>query len=87
MTEKFSLQWNDFLSNISNSFGLLRNEEYLHDVTLVTDDQQQLAAHKLVLSVCSGYFQNVFKMNQNPNLVICLEGVNRKDLDNCLDYM
>ena len=53
MSEKFCLKWNDFDSNVSKSFGKLRNEEYLHDVTLVGDDYTQLAAHKLVLSACS----------------------------------
>ena len=50
MSEKFCLKWNDFHSNVSKSFGLFRNEEYLHDVTLVSDDHHQVSAHKLVLS-------------------------------------
>ena len=49
MSEKFCLKWNDFTSNASKSFGNFRNEEYLHDVTLVSDDQYQISAHKLVL--------------------------------------
>ena len=53
MAEKFNLKWNDFHSNVSKSFGLFRNESYLHDVTLVTDDFKQIQAHKLVLSACS----------------------------------
>ena len=49
-TEKFCLKWNNFNSNVSTAFSLLRNEDYLHDVTLVTQDHQQISAHKLVLS-------------------------------------
>ena len=49
MSEKFSLKWNDFHSNVSKSFELMRNEEYLQDVTLVSDDDFQVKAHKLVL--------------------------------------
>ena len=67
MPEKFDLKWNDFHSNVSKSFGLLRNEDYLHDVTLVSDDYKQVTAHKLVLSACSEYFKNIFKNNwQGP---------------------
>ena len=66
MSEKFKLKWNDFHDNISNSFGLLRNEDHLHDVTLVSDDNLQLSAHKLVLSACSDYFKNIFK-NKKKN--------------------
>ena len=56
MSEKFSLKWNDFDANVSKCFGRLRNEDYLHDVTLVTDDDHHVTAHKLVLSACSDYF-------------------------------
>ena len=86
-SEKFNLRWNDFHSNVTQSFGLLRNEEYLQDVTLVTDDHIQISAHKLVLSSCSEYFKSIFKKNKSSNLLLCLEGVSREDLDNCLNYM
>ena len=87
MSEKFCLKWNDFESNVSKSFGLLRNEEYLHDVTLVCDDNSQVSAHKLVLSACSEYFKTIFKNNNHQKPLICLEGVNANDLRNILDYM
>ena len=87
MSEKFCLKWNDFHSNVSNSFGLLRNEDYLQDVTIVTDDNEQVAAHKLVLSACSEYFKNIFKKNKSSNLLLCIEGVNSADLGNVLDYI
>ena len=83
----FCLKWNDFHSNVSNSFGLLRNEQYLQDVKLVTDDQQIILAHKLVLSVSSDYFQNIFQNNDDSKLVLCLEGVSKNDLNKCIDYM
>ena len=51
MSEKFNLKWNDFEANVSKSFSKLRNEEYLHDVTLVGDDYTQMSAHKLVFQL------------------------------------
>ena len=87
MSEKFSLKWNDFNSNVSKSFSKLRNEEYLHDVTLVGDDHTQMSAHKLVLSAGSEYFKEVFKRNKHSNTLMCLEGLSRKDLENVLDYI
>ena len=90
MSEKFCLKWNDFHSNVSKSFGLLRNEEYLHDVTLVADDHKQISAHKLVLSACSEYFKNIFQNirkfpYQHP--LICLSGVSSSDLNDILNYI
>ena len=87
MAEKFNLKWNDFQSNASRSFGVLRNEEYLQDVTLVSDDFKQVKAHRLVLSACSEYFKNLLQSIKQSEPWICLEGVSSADLRNVLDYV
>ena len=87
MSEKFCLKWNDFHSNVSRSFGIFRNENYLHDVTLVSNDQQQVTAHKFVLSASSDFFKNIFKNNKHSNPFLCLDGVSSTDLNNILDYI
>ena len=87
MSEKFSLKWNDFHSNVSKSFGILRKEDYLQDVTLVGDDNHQLPAHRLVLSACSEYFKEIFKRNKHPSTLVCLEGLLESDLNHVLDYI
>ena len=56
MSEKFCLKWNDFQYNVTKSFSNLRKEEDFYDVTLVSDDQKQMSAHKVVLSSCSEFF-------------------------------
>ena len=53
MSEKFSLKWSDFLSEVSQSFSVLRVESDFYDVTLVSDDHTQISAHKLALSASS----------------------------------
>ena len=87
MSERFCLKWNDFETNVSKSFGLLRNEDYLHDVTLVCDDNKQVSTHKLVLSACSEFFKSIFKNNRHQNPLICLEGISSQELQDILDYM
>ena len=87
MAEKFCLRWNDFHSNVSKSFSLLRNEEYLHDVTLVSDDHSKIQAHKLVLSACSDYFKDIFKNNHHAHPLLCLGGISTEDLMNIMDYI
>ena len=44
--EKFCLKWNDFETNIRNSFRGLREEQNYFDVTLACDDGHQIEAHK-----------------------------------------
>lgn len=61
MPEQFSLRWNDFHSNLSQSFHALLEGEDLVDVTLAAGGQY-VHAHKLILSVCSPYFKELFKV-------------------------
>ena len=85
--EKFSLKWNDFQSNVSKSFSELRKENDFFDVTLVSDDQKQISAHKVVLAASSEYFKNVLRGNTHSHPMLCLNGVKSNDLNNMLDYI
>ena len=69
------------------AFSKLRNESYLHNVTLVSNDNHQVSAHKLVLSACSEYFYYIFKNNANAHPFFCIDGVNKEDLNKIMDYM
>ena len=62
--DKFCLNWNGFDENIREYFKKLRCEQRLFDVTLVTEDGQQLQAHKIILSAGSNFFNDIF-MNSN----------------------
>ena len=87
MSEKFCLKWNDFQSTVSQSFRSLRQEEDFYDVTLVSEDELQLSAHKLVLSACSSFFKNILKKNIHTSPLIYLSGVSSSNLRNVLDYI
>ena len=86
-SEKFCLKWNDFQTNVSKTFSSLRQEEHLFDVTLVSDDEQHIAAHKLVLSVSSECFKNIIKKAKHSNPFIYLSGFKSKDLLLVMDYI
>ena len=86
-SEKFSLKWNDFQRNVSNSFSKLRQETRLYDVTLVSNDHQQVSAHKLVLSACSEVFSNIFNSNRSSNMMLYLDSVDVKEVNFMLDYI
>ena len=86
-SQKYCLQWNDFEKNISNSFSQLRQETGLFDVTLVSNDHQQVPAHRLVLSACSKVFKTIFSNNSNANMVLYLESVDVREVNLMLDYI
>ena len=87
MAEKFCLKWNDFQTTVSQSFSSLRKEEDFFDVTLVSDDEVQIPAHKVVLSACSTFFKSILKTNKHSQPLIYLSGVNSMNLGFVLDYM
>ena len=87
MVEKLCLKWNDFQTNVSNTFRNLRTSEHFYDVTLVSDDQTQVSAHKVVLSSSSEYFRNVLTSNKHAHPMLCLNGVNKGDLEKILDFI
>merc|ERR1712243_213383 len=77
----------DFQSNVPKYFSTLRAENDFWDVTLVSDDQKQISAHKVVLSSCSEYFKNILKQNKHAHPLICIADINYEDLTNVLDYI
>ena len=85
--EKFCLKWNDFQTNVSKTFSSLRQEEHLFDVTLVSDDEQHIAAHKLVLSASSQLFKTMLKKASHSNPLIFLNGFRSHDLSLIMDYI
>ena len=85
--EKFCLKWNDFQTNVTSMFSRLRREEDFFDVTLVSDDQQHISAHKLVLSASSQLFKNILRKTSHSNPLIYLNGFSSKELNFVMDYI
>lgn len=87
-TEKFCLKWNDFESNISSAFREIRTDGELFDVTLATEDEEHLQAHKVILAACSGFFRNILKRSgSHQNLLLYLKGVSSRDMTSVLNFM
>jgi broad-like protein len=85
-SEKFCLRWNDFESNISSAFRELRDDKDFFDVTLACDDEQ-IQAHKVILSACSQFFRNILRRNPHQHPLLYLKGVKFTDLQSVLNFM
>ena len=85
-SEKFCLRWNDFETNISEAFRELREEKDFFDVTIACDDNQ-IQAHKVILSACSPFFRNVLRRNPHQHPLLYLKGVKYKELLSVLNFM
>ena len=87
-TDRFNLTWRDFEACSSNSFrGFMARQEFV-DVTLVCDDQNQIRAHKVILSACSDFFRNILLKNVDVSQpFIFLDNVSFQDLENVISFM
>ena len=85
-SEKFCLRWNDFENNISCAFRELRDDKDFFDVTLACDDEQ-IQAHKMILSACSPFFRTILRRNPHPHPLLYLKGVKYTDLQSVLNFM
>ena len=85
-SEKFCLRWNDFESNISLAFREIREDKDFFDVTLACDDDQ-MQAHKVILSACSPFFRTILRRNKHEHPLLYLKGVKYADLVSVLNFM
>ena len=84
--EKFCLRWNDFESNINVAFRELREDKEFFDVTLVCDEDQ-IQAHKVILSACSPFFRSVLRRNRHEHPLLYMKGVKYVDMLSVLNFM
>ena len=86
-TEKFCLKWNDFRENIAAAYKNIRGNEDFSDVTLVCEDDQQVEAHRVILSASSPFFMKVLKKSKHPHPMIYMRGLTIKDMLAIVDFI
>jgi len=84
--DKFCLHWKDFEANMTVALKDLREEKDFFDVTIACEDNQ-IQAHKVILSACSTFFRNLLRRNPHQHPLLYLKGVQYKDLLGILDFM
>jgi len=92
MGENFKLRWNDHHSIFFSTAEALCQGDHLTDVTL-SCGKREFSAHKLVLSVCSTYFNELFTHKSNKNrpangaAIVYLKDVDAHHMELLLNFM
>ena len=86
-SEKFCLRWNDFEKNIVNSYTSLRTEPDFSDVTLISEENHLVEAHRVILTACSPFFSSMLKGNKHSHPMIYMRGLKAKDLVAIIDFI
>ncbi|XP_042238373.1 zinc finger protein 536-like isoform X6 [Homarus americanus] len=81
-----SLRWNNHRSTFFHALSTLHRKELYSDVTLACNGKF-FPVHKMVLSVCSEYFEDMFKQTTCKHPIIVLKDILHDDLEALLNYM
>merc|ERR1712051_430962 len=87
MDEKYDLKWKTFNAHLIAVFKDLGEEGHFADVTLVSDDQIQTKAHKVVLSACSPVLKTLLVNNPHSHPLLYLRGIKQTELEAILKFM
>ena len=81
--DKWCLRWDQFDKNIREYFSSLRKDGRMFDVTLATEDGQQIQAHRIILSAGSNFFSDIF----HNNILIYLKGIRIAQLESLVNFI
>jgi len=86
-SQKFNLCWNEFDKAAGQTLRNLMCDQAFTDVTLTCDDDNQIQAHKLVLSSSSPVFKRILLKNPHPHPLIHLRGVSHSELKSIVEFL
>jgi len=85
-TQQFCLKWNNHQANMLSVFDRLLSNKSLVDVTIGCEGKQ-VKAHKVVLSACSPFFENLFTDNPCKHPIVILKDIRYADLKALVEFM
>ena len=86
--EKYTLQWHSYSDHLRGALSQMMISSEFSDVTLVTDDKQQIKAHRNILSAASPVFKSIFQMDSNnANQVIFLMGIQHSEMESIMQFI
>ena len=87
MAEKYNFNWRSYAVQIQDMFKDLYHQGTYSDVTLISDDQIEFKAHRIVLSACSSVFKKIIDNNPSQHPLIYLRGIESYEIESILQFM
>ena len=86
--EKYTLHWHSYSDHLREALTDMMTTSEFADVTLVTDDKQQIRAHRNILSACSPVFKSILQIDsKNANPVIYLRGIEHPEMESIMQFI
>ena len=85
---KYKLTWHSYSDHLRKTLQEMMTSNAFADVTLVTDDKQQIMAHQSILSACSSVFKNILQLDSsNTNPIIYLRGIQYSEMESIMQFI
>ena len=84
--ETYNISWHTYTDHLRTMLHDMLATANLSDVTLVSDDNKQIRAHKFVLSYSSPVFKNIIG-NLHNDAMIFLRGIMHQELKAILEFL
>ncbi len=83
-----NVHWNErhMSATMQSRIAQMYDRKTLVDVTLACEDYK-VECHRLVLSACSPFFADIISRNSSPDLVICLVGIQKWQIEALISFM
>jgi len=86
--EKYTLHWHSYSDHLREALNEMMISSEFADVTLVTDDKQQIRAHRNILSAASPVFKSILQIDsKNANPVIYLRGIQHSEMESIMQFI
>ena len=85
--EMYSFNWETYSDHLRSMMkDMMMNDEF-SDVTLVSEDNNHVKAHKNVLSACSSAFREIFKKDKSSKPIIYLRGIQFSEIESIIQFI
>ena len=86
--DRYSFTWQTYSDHLRETLKEMMTSSDFADVTLVTDDKQQIKAHRNILSACSPVFKNILTLDSgNNHPVIYLRGIQHLEMESIIKFI
>ena len=86
--EQYNLTWHNYSDHLTEMMREMLYFGIFTDVTLISDDNKQIQAHRNILSACSPVFKEILQLDkQNNRSFIYLRGIQHEEIESVLQFM
>ena len=86
--QKYDVNWHTYSDHLQGILQQMLSSNEFTDVTLVTDDDKQIQAHRNILSACSPVFKKILQScNTLNHTVIYLRGIRNSEMESLMQFI